>query len=44
MSKVKKFLTALMIISIIGLVWCTFVVICLATVALVTPTILNMLI
>lgn len=44
MSKVKKILTALMIISIIGLVWCTFVVLCLATVALVAPTIINMVI
>lgn len=44
MSKAKKFLTVLLIISIIGLLWCTFVVLCLATVALVTPTIINMLI
>ena len=44
MIKVKKILTALLIISIIGLLWCTSVVIFLATVALFIPTILNMLI
>lgn len=44
MSKVKNFLEALIIISIIGLVWCTIVVISLASVAMAIPTILNMLI
>ena len=44
MIKVKEVLTVLLAISIIGLVWCASLVIFLATVALVAPTIINMLI
>lgn len=44
MSKVKKFLEVLIVISLIGLLWCASLVIFLATVAMFIPTILNMLI
>ena len=44
MSKVTEFLTVLLAISIIGLVWCAFLVVNLAIVGTFISSIINMLI